>query len=393
LTVTQSETLTKISLPGREIYLLGTAHISQESVQEVEENIRTIKPDRVCVEIDEQRLKNITEKQSWQSLNIFQVLREKKGFLLLANLVMSSFQKRMGKDTGVTPGEEMKKAIQVAQELEIPIELCDRNIQITLRRAWAKSSFWGKNKLLAALISSALTNEKIDEQKLSEMKKHSELDGMMAELSNYLPGVKEVLIDERDTFLGTKVYQSSGKIVLAVVGAGHVPGMIKTIEALHQGESEGDLSEISEVPKRFPWGKIIPWVITAGIIALFVNNFISGGWDRLLTNFQQWFFINGGLSALGALAALGHPVSIIAAFIAAPITSLIPAIGAGMVTGLVETLVRKPGVKDFERLQTDIESFKGFYKNRFTKVLLVMLFSTLGSAIGTFIGGALVAAT
>jgi pheromone shutdown-related protein TraB len=384
--MTKDETLTRLKIHGREYILVGTAHVSRESVDEVVSVIREERPDQVGVEIGPTRYRTMTQKQSWASLNIYQVIRQKKVFFLLGNYVLASFQKRLGLDLGVKPGEEMMAAINTAKEENIPFSLCDREIQVTLKRAWSRAGFWGKNKLLAALLSSAFSRQKLSAEQIEELKEKSALEGMMEELADYLPSVKEVLIDERDRFLATKIFNSTGEKVVAVVGAGHIKGIIQWLKKLHEEEESSDLSDIDSVPPPKPIKKIIPWLIPAAIVGLFVAGFFMSGWEKVLSMFWKWVLVNGTLSALGALAALAHPVTLIASFLAAPITSMNPTIGVGIVTGIIEAVVKKPRVADFEHLQEDILTVKGFYRNRFTHILLVFLFSSIGSAVGTFIG-------
>jgi len=342
-------------------------------------------PERVCVEIDSSRYKSMTEKQNWSSLNIYQVIREKKGFLLLGNLVLSSFQRRLGIDLGVKPGEEMMRAVTVAEGLGIPYSFSDREIQTTLRRAWAKTGFWGKNKMLAAMISSIISNEKLTPAEIEELKKKSELEGMMEELASYLPAVKEVLIDERDLYLASKIYETGEKRVLAVVGAGHVPGIVRRLGEMHAAGRAADTGEIETVPAGGRFSKIMPWLIPLAIVALIGWGFYSAGSRAGLEMIWMWIAVNGGLAALGSLLALAHPVTIAASLFAAPVATLNPAIGVGMITGLLEAYFRKPRVEDFERLHEDIASLRGFFRNRFTHVLLVFFFSSLGGMAGNFI--------
>ena len=381
-----NETVTKVTLKNKEIYLLGTAHVSKDSVTEVEALIQRENPDRVCIEIDSTRYKSLKEGQNWSSLNIYQVIRERKGFLLLANLVLTSFQRRLGVDLGVSPGEEMKKAIEVAQEMDIPFSFCDREIHVTLRRAWKKSRFWGKNKMLAALLSSIFTKEKLSQDDIEKLKKKSALQDMMEELAKYLPSVKEVLIDERDRYLATKIKQAEGTKLVAVVGAGHMTGIVQWLQKLENGEVSDDLSDIESLPGKSPLSKIVPWIIPLIVVGVLAAGFLRSGWQEALSMLWLWILVNGTLSALGALLALAHPLTILASFAAAPITSLNPTIGVGIVTGLLEAVVRKPRVQDFERIHEDILSLKGFYKNRLSHILVVFFLSSVGSAVGTFIG-------
>ncbi|MFW6290794.1 MAG: TraB/GumN family protein [Spirochaetota bacterium] len=377
--------VTRLELGGREFILLGTAHVSRDSVEEVGRAIRELEPDRVCVEIDEARHRSLVEKRSWESLDVYKVIREKKGFLLLGNLVLSSFQRRMGADLGVTPGEEMLAAMQVAQELGIPTSFVDREIHTTLRRAWARARLWGKMKMLAALLGSVFSREKLPQEEIEALKEQGALEGMMNELAAYLPAAKEVLIDERDQYLAAKSYDTDGSRILVVVGAGHVPGIARWLTAIHEGVEKPDLDRIDTVPPPGVIRKAIPWMIPAVVAGLIAWGFVQSGWDGGLQMLLRWFLVNGILSGIGAIIALAHPLNIVISFLAAPFTSMNPTIGVGFVSGLLEAILRKPRVVDFERLQDDITSFRGFYRNRITRILLVFFFTTLGSAIGTFV--------
>ncbi len=380
-----SQTTTTVQLQGREITIIGTAHVSRDSVDEVCAFIRTQQPDDVCVEIDAARYDSLISGKGWSQLNIYQVIRSRKGFLLLGNLVLSSFQKRIGMDLGVKPGEEMRAAIETAQANRIPFSFCDRDIQTTLKRAWSMTGFWGKNKLLAALLSSVFSREKFDADEIEKLKQTGAVESMMAELADYLPSVKHVLIDERDRYLATRIFESPGERPVAVVGAGHVPGIVAWLERLDRGESSTDLGDINTVPPPKTLSRVLPYALPAVIAGLIVTGFVRSGWQGGFDMLLRWFLVNGTLSALGALVALAHPVTIVASFLAAPITSMNPTIGVGMVSGLMEAGLRKPRVIDFETLQDDILTVRGFFHNRLTHILLVFFFSTLGSAIGTFI--------
>lgn len=383
---TTNETVTRLRIGERQIILVGTAHVSRESVDEVARVIEEESPSRVCVEIDNARYQSIVQGATWSGVNIYQVIREGKGFLLLGNLVLASFQKRMGVDLGVRPGEEMIESIRIAEERGIPVSLCDRDIQVTLRRAWSKSGFWGKNKMLAALLSSVFTNEKLTTAEIEALKQKSALESMMQELAGYLPSVKEVLIDERDRYLATRIFETTEERVVAVVGAGHVPGIVRWIEQLDAGKVDRDLTDISEVPPRNRLAKAIPWIIPALVLGLLVLGFARHGWQMTLNMALLWVVVHGALSALGALVALAHPLTILVAFVASPLTSLNPTIGVGFVTGLLEAVIRKPRVQDVESLQDSISTFKGFFRNRITHILMVFFLSSVGSAIGTFVG-------
>lgn len=383
-----SNTQKVLTLNGRTITLIGTAHISQDSINEVTEAIKTQKPDCVAIELDQKRCDSIKNPDSWRQLDIIKVLKRGEGFLLLANLVLASFQKRMGQNVGVRPGDEMVAAMKVAEELNIPTTMVDRPIQTTLRRAWAKNSLWGKCKLLSAMISSAFTSEKISSEEIEELKNNSEMDSMMKELSDYMPTVKEVLIDERDKYLASHIWESEGSSIIAVLGAGHLPGVQAYLEKIAAGQESTDTTEIANIPSKTLGAKIKGWIIPAIIVILIGMGFYFGGRNKGTELVLSWVLWNGALSAIGSIIAAAHPLTILVSFIGAPITSLCPFVGVGFLTGITQAFICKPKVKDIEDLSTDAGSLKGFYKNRVLKVLLVFILSSLGSSIGTFVSGA-----
>jgi len=380
---------TTMVLGGREFKLIGTAHVSRESIEEVRDIICQEKPDMVCVELDQGRYNSITQNDNWEKLNLSKVFREGKGFLLIANLVLASFQRRLGNELGVKPGEEMKTAIFAAKEMNIPYSLCDREVHTTLRRAWARCGFWSKSKLLASLLASAFTKEKLSEQEIENLKNKNELDGMMSELADYLPAVKTVLIDERDRYLASKIWTStpvdSGKKIAAVVGAGHMQGMISHLEKLDRKEANADVNELDVIPPPGFFSRALRFLIPAIIIGLITAGFITAGKDLGLSMIREWIIWNGSLAAIGAIIALGHPLAVLVSFLGAPITTLTPFVGVGILSGLVQVSFTKPRVSDVQNITEDSTSIKGIYRNRITRALLVFFFSSLGSSIATFV--------
>ena len=383
-----SQTQIQLELKGRKITLVGTAHVSKESVEEVKETIKNIKPDCVAVELDEKRAESIKNPSRYSQLDLVKILKRKEGFLLLANLILSSFQKRMGMNVGVKPGDEMLAAMDAARESETPFVLVDRPIQITLKRAWAKNSFWGKCKLLATLISSAFSKEEPDPSEIEKLKERNEMDSMMNELAEYMPVIKEVLIDERDRYLASKIWDAQGSNIVAVLGAGHLPGVQAWLEKLSSKAASSDVSEISIVPKGGIFIKILGWLIPACIVGLIAAGFIYGGVHAGAQMLSTWFLYNAIPAAILTAVACGHPLAILVGFIGAPFTSLCPFIGIGFCTAIVQAIVCKPKVSDMESLQDDVTSLRGFYKNRILRALLVFILSSIGSTIGTFAAGA-----
>ena len=382
-----SQTQKVLELNGRKITLIGTAHVSKESIEEVTQTIKTLSPDCVAIELDEKRADSIQNAERYSQLDIIKVLKRHEGFLLLANLILSSFQRRMGLNVGVKPGDEMLAAINTANQMNISSVMVDRPIQITLKRAWAKNSFWGKCKLFALLISSAFSKEEVDPAEIENLKNSSEMDSMMEELAKEMPVIKKVLIDERDEYLASKIWDAKGENIVAVLGAGHLPGVEKHLQKLAAGEKISDVNEISSIPPKSVLSKIAAWIIPALIIGLIAAGFVYGGRKAGAQLLTTWFLWNAIPAALLSIIALAHPITILVAFVAAPFTSLCPFIGIGFCTAIVQALVCKPKVSDMESLQDDVGSVKTFYKNRILRVLLVFILSTLGSALGTFAGG------
>ena len=387
-------TVTKVEVEGREVYLIGTIHVSKKSVEDVQKTIEIVDPDAICVELCEPRLRQLTDSDNWKNLNLFKVLREGRAMLVLSSLIMSSFQHRIGKQLGVRPGAEQLEAVDKAKERGLTPGLIDREITITLKRAAARIGFFTKAKLLGGLFMSFFDKEEVstgDVEKMEEALRNPSPDGdppladAFQALAKELPPVKTTLIDERDVYMAQKLRQTPGDRVVAVVGAGHVPGII---EHLRRDEP---IDELDTLPKRSVWPRFWMWAIPAIIVGLFAYGAITGAVGEAAESIWLWILINGILSAVGALIAWGHPITIASAFVAAPLTSLNPLMAAGWVAGLVQAWIRSPRVGDLEDLRDAITTMSGFWKNRATRVLLVVILTNLGSVLGTFIAGSLIA--
>ena len=374
-----------LQLGASELVLIGTAHISQESVEIVRQTIIDEQPDCVCVELDAQRLTALKDKNHWENLNIYQVVRKGQAAFLMANLALSSFQKRMGLQTGVKPGAELIAAVEVAEEHHATVELIDRNIRTTLLRAWRKTGLWKKLNLVSVLFASMFDKTELDEEELAKLRQSDTLSAMLEELGDLLPSVKGILVDERDQYMAHNIRMAEGDKIVAVVGAAHLPGILQRLQGDGIVEGDESIEEIDKIPPKSFISKIIPWAIPAVVVALFAVGFFFGDTDRLADAAIAWILANGILSAIGAMIALAHPLTIVTAFVAAPITSLNPTIGAGMVTGVVQAIVAAPTVRDLENISEDMTSARGWWSNRTTRVLLVFFLSSLGSAIGTFV--------
>ena len=379
--MTYSGNVHEILIDEKQILLIGTAHISQSSVDEVNDVIEQEKPDTVCIELCASRHQAMMDKDQWKNMDIFKVVREGKSFLLFANLIMTAFQKRLGSQLGVKPGAEMLAAAEASERVNSELLLADRDVKITLQRTWRGMPFWGRMKVLSQLLASLFIREEISKEEIEKLKESDALSEAMQMLADQSPDMKRILIDERDQFMAEKIRQAPGKRIVAVVGAGHVKGLTGELEREH------NLAELETVPPPGKLGIWLKWGIPTLIVGLIGYGFFAVDTDVSIEMIQRWFLINGTLSAIGTAIAFGHPITIATAFVAAPFTSLNPAVAAGWVAGLVESFLRKPQVRDFENLADDITHLRGFWQNNITRILLVVMFANLGSAIGTFAGG------
>ena len=367
------------------IILVGTAHISKDSVKEVKEVIEEFKPDIVAVELCQRRYDAITKKDQWENTPVSQLIKGNKAYLLLAQTFLASIQRKMGKEYGVEPGSEMIAAMKEAKKHKLDVALVDRDISVTLKRAWRKMGFREKFRLTWEFLKAIVgyDEEEMEEIDLKELMNQDVISTLMEEFKEIAPSVADVLIHERDKYIAKKILEESkkGKVV-AVIGAGHLEGIKKHLK---WGKVDVDLKELEYVPKkRISILKTIGYAVPVIFAILIVYIYTTFGADRTIDALKWWVIINGGFSAIGAALARAHPFSIIAAFVAAPITSLNPAIAAGWVAGYVEFKMRKPVVRDFKAL-SKLDSFKDFWNNRVIRLLMVVALANLGSMIGTFV--------
>lgn len=369
-----------------DIYLIGTAHVSDESIHNVEKTIMEIDPDLIAVELDKDRFLSIMNNgnsknaDNINNIDILKIIKEGKIGLFLIHTILANFQKKIGEQFGIKPGSEMKKAVDLAILYNKPVSLIDRPINITLSRVMNKMTLKEKMDVLLGLLTEKNDIE-IDEKSLNNMINNAEdLILMLKEVS---PAIYEVLVDERDKFMARNIFESSkGKEkIVAVVGAGHLNGIANYLRELESGKNI-DLGELMEVKKK---SNILGKLASIGLVLLIIYGFYmaSSNLDVLKKLTLDWILVNGSLSSLGVLIARGRIQTAIAAFLAAPITSLIPVIGAGYIAGLVELKYRKITVEDIKEL-FNTEDFKKLIKNNAMKVLIVAALANLGSAIGTF---------
>lgn len=378
-----------IKRDGVEYYLLGTAHVSPASVRAVTELADSGEFDAIAVELCPARHQALTKKQQWKDMDLYRIIREKKAGLVMANLALGAYQRRIAEQFGIEPGAELKAAADAAVSRDLPLQLIDRDLATTLKRSYRAVPWYKRMVLTTGLLMSTVSSDEIDEEQIEKLKEGDILESTFTEFAEQSPELYEALIGERDRYMAARLrqenQQNQGKKILVVVGAGHLEGLAKHL-ADDKADPANEVKQLVVLPPPTRWIKFIPWLIAALVLTGFWIGFSRSpelGWQLV----SLWVMINGGLAALGALVARGHPLTVISAMIAAPLTSLNPAIAAGMVTGVVESWLRKPKVSDLERLRDDATTVKGWFRNPATRILLVFFFSNLGSAIGTWVAG------
>jgi len=370
------------------IILIGTAHISKESVSEVRKAIETHKPDVVAVELCQRRFESISKKDKWENTPVTALIRSNNAYFILAQTFLSSIQRKLGEEYGVEPGSEMIAAMQEAEKSHIPVALVDRDITVTLKRAWRMMGIREKFKVVWEFLKAMIgfDEEELEELDLQELMKQDVISQMMEEFSGIAPSASKVLISERDSYIAQKIYEESKKgRVLAVVGAGHINGIKKHLEKQNPNI---DLQELEQIPKkRFSLIKVVEIaipVIFFSVIGWIIYSTGVDPWNKIKDIFVIWFLVHGILAAVGVAVARGHPLSIFTAFIAAPFTSLEPFFAPGWFAGLVEARLRKPLIKDFQEL-SKIQTIRDFLRNKVIRLLMVVALANLGSILGTII--------
>ncbi|MGD8572959.1 MAG: TraB/GumN family protein [Gammaproteobacteria bacterium] len=428
------EPLVKIQVDDCEVTLLGTAHISRASADKVREMLQSGDYDCVAIELCYSRHRSIIDPDALAKMDLFQVVREGKATMVAASLALGAFQQRMAEKLDIKPGAEMRTAIEFGESLKMPVLLIDREIGTTLKRVYRRVGFWQRMNLVAGLMVSVVSRHEVTEDEIERLKEGDILESTFSQFAEEAKELYTPLVDERDKFMAARIKQEVRKgkhrNMLVVIGAGHLKGIARYLQhwdrsilqdnlydnegrmrehpapqtdlepaaqdteevTALQGRRSNDpdpvevINHFNYIPPTSKWPKLIPWAIVALILIGFGLGFSRSsdlGWQLV----ADWVLINGGLAALGALLALAHPITIVGAFLAAPLTSLNPTVGAGMVTAAIETGVRKPRVEDFTRLRRDTTHIRGWWSNGVTRILLVFLFSTLGSAIGTYLAG------
>ena len=374
------EHIVRLDYQGKQIILVATAHVLKQSAELIKKVIHEERPDSVCVELDEERYQSILNPKAWENTDIIQVIKSKKVGFLLANLILGSYQKRIAKDLDTVAGQEMLEGINSAKETGAQLVLADRSIQTTFTRIWRKLNLWDKAKLLFDLLVSEDDDKSLSNDDVSELLKTDVLASVTAQVREKFPKIADILISERDQYLAHMIKEAPGKTVVAVLGGAHVPGVAQEIFKTQ------DIVELSKVPAKNPVSRVLGWAIPVLIIGLMLYSLIMNV-ETGVRQLSSWALWTGVPAAVFTALSFGHPLSILTSLVAAPFTTLNPLIACGWITGLVEATIRKPTVQDINNIPRDIFSLKYFFKNRFLKVLLIVIMANIGSSIGSFAAG------
>lgn len=378
---------------GVSITIIGTAHVSRTSADTVRRLINSGEYDTVALELCEHRYRTLIDPDALSRMDLVQVFRKGRGPAVMASLALGAFQQRIADQLGVELGGEMLAAISAASERDLPLLLIDRDIGTTLKRIYRNVPLGRRFKLLTLLIASVIARRTVSEEEIEQLKQGDVLESTFNQFAEQAEEIYRPLISERDHYMVAKLMQAARaggcRHILVVVGAGHMRGMRQGFNGASDEFIRDPIERqhtLERLPPPSPWPRLMPWLIVAIILLGFVLGFMKGsdiGWGMV----QDWIIINGTLAAIGAMIALAHPVSIVSAFIAAPITSLNPAISAGMVAAAVETHFRRPSVGDFSRLRSDVCRIGGWWSNRVAHTFVVFFLSGMGSVIGTYVAG------
>ena len=368
--------------------LLGTAHVSQASVLAVEQAINSGQYDAVAVELDPQRLQALTNPDALAQLDLVEVIRKGRVSLFAANLALAAYQRRLAEQLGIEPGAELKRAVVLANEHQLPVHLIDREVGLTFRRASQRLGFFGKLKLISGLGAGLFASDEVGEEEIEKLKQGDMLESSFGEFASESPALYETIIGERDRYMATRLREErsdSQRNVLAVVGAGHLAGLARYLETDTDAPAALRAS-LEAVPQK----NKVPW-ISLGILAIVLAGigfgFWRGGLGMGTEMLAVWAMYTGGLAGLGCLLAAGHPLSILTAIVVAPFKPFRLSIPTGAFSALVEARLRKPAYKDFLQLRDDAQSVRGWYRNRVTRVVLTFMLTNLGSMLGLWLTG------
>jgi pheromone shutdown-related protein TraB len=375
------------------IVLLGTAHVSPESVEDVEKLTSKLDPDIICVELCRPRYDALLDPDRWRKLDITKVIREKKMGLLFSSLILSAYQKKLGLEKGVKPGQEMLRGVELAEANGKELVLADRPVSTTLTRAWRKVGFWSKAMIASQLASSVIVREEVTPEEIEKLKSEDAIADLFKSLPRQFRSVQKILIGERDEYLAEKVRQAAAKIskgtVLVVIGAGHLEGVKRVLEE----DTAVDLRALDEIPPAKPIRTIVTWVIASVVIGFLLYRF---GEKDITQTLIAWVIGRSAGAGIGAILSLAHPLTILVTMIMAPVSFFIPGTRLWMYSTLTQAWVRKPHVHDFEDIAESTSDtkglFKALYRNRVLHLFWTMTLVSLGLTAGNLYVAKVVAA-
>jgi pheromone shutdown-related protein TraB len=380
----------EVERDGVRYTILGTAHVSQASVDAVRALLAQRDFDAVAVELCEPRYQAMRDPDALAKLDLFRVIKEGKVGLVAANLALAGYQRRLSEQLGVEPGAEMRAAIDEGIARALPVWRIDRDVAITLKRAAAAVGFWERMLMMSGLFTSLFVSEKVEEEDIERLKEGDLLESTFSEFARQREPLYRALIAERDAYMAAALRQEAStgtrpNAVLVVIGAGHLAGLAKQLESATEAPAELR-SRLKELPPGTNWGTWITVIVAALVIGGFIYGFSQSpelGFNVVL----KWVLTTGVLGAVGCAIAGGHPLSILGAFLASPLTPLHPALSSGMVSAMIEVWKRKPVVQDFAHLRDDVTTLGGWWRNRVSRVLLNFFLTNLGTMLGVYIGG------
>ncbi|MFH0862597.1 MAG: TraB/GumN family protein [Candidatus Altiarchaeota archaeon] len=371
------------------IIIVGTAHVSDESVRAVEEAISKYKPDAVAVELCRQRYQALKEEKRWEETDILEVISSDRIHLFLLQILLANFQRKIGENVGVKPGAEMLKAVEIAEREKVNVILADRDIKVTLKRAMDMMSLKEKAKLFWGFVSGFVQGEDIDKELIERLKEKDVLTELMEDLAVETPSIKKVLVDERDEYIAHILHITDAKTVVAVVGAGHMAGIKRNLAELdgkvlvsHSMTLGGQTLVQPKKKKRI---SVLSLAIILAFAALLIAGLRQNGGTMTADMLVKWFVLTGAISAVGPILAMGHPFSVLAAFVSAPLKFLHPTIATGWIAGFIELKMRKPRVVDFKNLMM-LKTTADYFRNRVVRLLFVVAFTNVTATVGNIVG-------
>ncbi len=402
----RDQPLVRVTRDGVEFWLLGTAHVSRASVDAVAGLLANEVFDAVAVELCAHRAQQLRKPDAIAEMDLWRVLREGRAGVVAAGLALGAYQRRLAEQFGIEPGAEMRVALEIAEQQGAASWLIDRDVGVTLRRARARLGWWDRAKLSAGLVAAVVSDDAIDESEIEQLKQGDVLTSTFAEFAAQSDALYESLIRERDRYMAASLRQHANDSperparVLAVVGAGHLDGLARHLRGSdHDAAAHLTAAQLADEvsaaetlrllgaePPASQWGRWFGYAFVAFIASGFAWAFMQGqhvGIEALTI----WILATGTGGALGCIAARGHPLSVIAAFVASPVTPLHPALASGMVSAAVELWARKPRIGDFQALRDDIAHWRGWWRNRVARTLLVFFLTSLGTALGVYLAG------